>query len=151
MAETTQSDIMAGVEDALRSTALFGLRQMSGLEFGPEPSRWRLWLRSEMIWFQTESSETLERIQRNEVPVVLSALDDLRAHRYRRFEVARQVEPLLSHRAEGVRARACAAHQDLAPEISHEPHEGCSLVVSEFGEALAGGDVPPTGSGSSAN
>ena len=131
--------MLGAEEEALRSTAHFALRQMSGMAFGPEPARWQLWLTNEVEWFRDQSGEALERVQEIDVPVVLEALDELRVHRYRRFEVARQITPLLEHHSEGVRSRSCAVLQDLAPELPHPAHELCALTTGEA-DTLAVGD-----------
>ena len=123
----------------LRETAHRALQHLTGLNLGPDPSHWTLWIDSERAWFEGESRAALATLEQREPRCVVAGLNTLRQHRYRRLELAESVAALLDHPAPSVSELACSVVRDLAPEFVHRDHPGCAQAGSSSDAPSDGG------------
>lgn len=142
---------LEGDHAGLRDTALWSLREMTGLAFAADATLWRRWHERELAWFRTDLRGIPARLRSGEPAVVVAALRDLGERRMRREELALEVLPVLERPEADLRALACATLARLdeplvAPalvDLLEDQDAGAARAAAEALAALTGKDLPP--------
>lgn len=93
----------AGVRTGSREA----LERLTGLSFGGHVERWGTWYRAEQAWQRTRSSELRALLRAPSAELVVSALNEISAHRLRRHELSLAVVDVLEHPEPLARRLAC--------------------------------------------
>ncbi|HEX6882087.1 MAG TPA: HEAT repeat domain-containing protein [Planctomycetota bacterium] len=143
--------LLAAESRGTRLRARQSLEELSGIELGSDPDRWRNWYEAESIWLETRGPAVLAQLVSADVTEVLAALREVAERRLQRDELALWVAPLLEHEAPNVRQAAIVVLEQLgSPEAL--PALAAALADEEPRVAraawsalrtLTGKDLPP--------
>lgn len=144
-------ELLSGDSQMLRETALWCLRDLTGLAFASDARRWRHWLESERAWLRERMPSELRRLSPDDPGSVRAALAELRRHPLARSEVASALGRLLRNGSPDVRLLACDAALEVGDRgvVDHlvELFEDASPLVVDAAwraaKALTRIDLPP--------
>lgn len=117
-------ELLEDDEAAVRDSAHWALRQITGLGITAEPERWRTWFAAEQAWFQERGMDLRAHLGRASSKQVVAAIAELAQHRWRRHETAREIHELLLHDDPVLRQLACSVLGQLGSNRSITPLRG---------------------------
>ena len=143
--------LLAAESRGTRLRARQSLEELSGLELGSDPDRWRNWYEAESTWLETRGPAVLAQLVSADVTEVLAALREVAERRQQRDELALWVAPQLEHEAPNVRQAAIVVLEQLgSPEalpalaaaLADEEPSVARAAWSAL-RALTGKELPP--------
>ena len=84
-------ELLENEDRALRANALWALRRITGHTFDHKADPWRLWLESELRWWDEEASQLLLDLGSSDLARVHHVVNELGQHRYQRHRLATEL------------------------------------------------------------
>jgi len=137
--EHPHAGVRAGSQEALE--------RLSGLRFGARVERWSTWHQAELAWQRERTAELRALLRAPSAEQVVSALNEISAHRLRRHELAQAVASVLEHPEPLARRLACVTLGQLGSSAGiaglrralEDEDEGVRLAAQAALRALDGG------------
>jgi len=106
-------ELLSSEDAALRGTALWSLRELTGLPFAGDPKRWNHWYQEEQEWMRRERAEAFRRLYSRDAGSVQRALVEISRHPLAREDLALALGALLESPLPAMRRLACEAASEL--------------------------------------
>lgn len=111
-------ELLAHERSPVRDAAAWSLARTSGMGRPLSVLEWHAWLNRERSWFDENAESLFESLRAQGAGEMAAALNSLAVRRYRRDEIAAEVEDLLFHPSTLARLQACAALTQLGSRTS---------------------------------
>jgi HEAT repeat protein len=134
----------------LRKSALWALKEITGIDLGEDPARWRAWYREELVWWEQDYPGVVEVLRHGSPEEIGPAVATLTLKRLFRNSIADDLKQLLSHEAPELRVRACVALRELGSHVPvvdltaalNDPDEKVRAAALDALRAITGLDLP---------
>jgi len=105
--------LLADPEAKVGAAAHWALRELSGLDWPPDPERWRVWYQIERDWFDSSFETLIDEVRREDRGRAVQALRELSSHAPFRTRVVEPLAPLLASTDAALVSAVCGALQRL--------------------------------------
>ena len=135
-------DCLKHPEESVQSTALWALREVSGLGLSGDPTPWNAWLKEEVAWHQRVRPRLKQDLDSRDAEKMVGALRSYSERRTRRGELAQEIAPVLENPRPELRRIACDVLGRLGstaanPALLRALEDPDSTVVEAARQALA--------------
>lgn len=143
-------ELLDDEQAGLRKSALWALKEITGIDLGEDPPRWRAWYREELDWWEQDYPGVVDVLRHGSPEEIGPAVATLTLKRLFRNRIADDLKQLLSHEAPELRVRACVALRELGSHVPvvdltaalNDPDEKVRAAALDALRAITGLDLP---------
>lgn len=110
--------LLESPDERVRAAVFRALAVLSGFDFGSDVTRWNSWYHAEMLWWDHEADDELERVERTHGREFVRAARVALEHRLYRDRIAEAFLPALARRDVEEARLACQALRELRSPIA---------------------------------